>query len=196
MNGNDLIVIHTATTTVSQVFRLQSESLEEQRRKFKELTQSTPWKLVNPNPIGMPHDVRQTIYKREDVILDLADLQDYFAAEVDPEWEKDPGEIPAMLNRRIYKGTACGASISLHFGTGAVIHNGYDHECTDEDIQSGLVGFTIQTIVEGSDATVDSELFALPVPRVVVDQWIEYMESEAEMLWKEANEGEEDEEED
>ena len=50
-----------------------------------------------------------------------------------------------------------------------------------------VTGFTIQTIVEGSDATVDSDLFTFPVKTAAVDKWIKDMEAEAARLWEAAN---------
>lgn len=69
---------------------------------------------------------------------------------------------------------------------GAWIHNGSElwERLTRE---TPIVGFTIQTIVEGSEATVDSDLFKLPVTGAEIDGWIAQMESEAAMLWEEAN---------
>jgi hypothetical protein len=67
-------------------------------------------------------------------------------------------------------------------------HNGHD-----EDIPASFLldGFTIQTIVEGSDATVDSDTFPLGTTEEEVDAWIADMEAEADSLWREANEDEE-----
>jgi hypothetical protein len=50
-----------------------------------------------------------------------------------------------------------------------------------------LTGFTIQTTVEGSDAEVNSDVFPLGTTKAEVDAWIEYMECEADHLWREAN---------
>jgi hypothetical protein len=50
-----------------------------------------------------------------------------------------------------------------------------------------FMGFTIQTIVEGSDAEVNSVFFPLGTTKAEVDAWIEYMECEADHLWREAN---------
>jgi hypothetical protein len=74
---------------------------------------------------------------------------------------------------------------------GAWIHNGdkfWDKLTTDTPI----VDFTIQTIVEGIDATVDSEPFGLPVEGAVIEGWIAQMESEAADLWEEANDDDEE----
>lgn len=109
-------------------------------------------------------------------IRNLADLLSYFGA-----------DSAQGLNRRIYKDTACGASISAQTPDGQWHHNGQDWSGV-----TAIKAFTIQTIVEGSDATVDSEVFAVPVSVKLIDEWIEYMEAEAERLWHEANEEERD----
>lgn len=122
-------------------------------------------------------------------ITSMEDLCEHFDA-----------DSPTGLNRRIYKDTACGASISVliapedesefgdlrSFEEPYWIYNGeraFDYLTT----ASRLKAFTIQTIVEGSDAIVDSEPFVLPVKTSDVQKWIDYMEAEAEMLWEEAN---------
>jgi len=86
------------------------------------------------------------------------------------------------LNRSIYRNTDCGASISVQTPDGQWHHNGQDWSNIDE-----IIAFTIQTIVERSDATVDSDPFELPVTQQEVDDWINDMEQEAHELWQEAN---------
>jgi hypothetical protein len=180
-------------------------------------------------------------------IRSLENLCDYFSA-----------VVPYMLNKRMYKGTGCGASISLHLepsayealgpivvweswkccdgreyqgrpwmrtnkdrlkverqelagiakhkcpkcgkvhtvrrfekplevpARGGWIHNG-DGLWEKLSRETPIVGFTIQTIVEGSYATVDSEEFVLPVTEKEVETWIKEMESEASFLFQEAN---------
>lgn len=137
----------------------------------------------------------------KDHIESMKDLCNYFYA-----------DEPDMLNKRIYKGTDCGASISVYletpdsdpvpegyelvYSSGSngwgvenyrAIHNG-DPAWRELAIQTPIIGFTIQTIVEGSDATVDSDPFVLPVPKQQVADWMDYMEAEANWLWEEANE--------
>ena len=109
------------------------------------------------------------------MITGLADLCDYFGA-----------DEPRSLNRRIYNATACGASISVYLPDGAAIHNGSERWATLTR-ETPIRGFTIQTIVEGSDATVDSSEFKVPVECEKIGTWIGDMEGEAERLWKEAN---------
>jgi len=60
-------------------------------------------------------------------------------------------------------------------------------------METEVHSFTIQTIVEGSDATVESEEFVLPVDKDEVWKFVEYMEAEAKMLWNEANDYDEEE---
>lgn len=108
-------------------------------------------------------------------ITTLEDLCNYFDA-----------DEPGMLNKRLYKGTACGASISLYLKDGTAIHNG-DRRFDDLPIGTGVRGFTIQTIVEGSDATVDSDEFVLPVAESSVDAWLKYMEEKASGEWEKVN---------
>jgi hypothetical protein len=180
-------------------------------------------------------------------IRSLRDLCEHFGA-----------DIPALLNKRIYKGTDCGASISVHLTQEAYVSLGpievwpsfkccgrewqgkpwmrtnadrakvqkqeaagiARHKCptcgkthkteriskplvvdpykgawihNGDDLWARLMpdtpilGFTIQTIVEGSDATVDSDEFVLPVTVASVEAWVREMESEATALWQEAN---------
>jgi hypothetical protein len=117
-------------------------------------------------------------------ITNLQDLCDWLSA-----------ETPRTLNRHIYKATGCGASISLQFADGTWLHNGPTHAesaWATLAIDTPVVGFTIQTIVEGSEATVDSDTFTLPVAVADVEAWIDEMEDEASRLWDEANLDEDD----
>ena len=145
------------------------------------------------------------------MIRNLTDLCAYFGA-----------DSPSSLNRRLYKDTDCGASISVRrteapqcakcaayferfscgasVGTGecdcpkcqgycrcdAWVHNGSKawSELTDANTDA----FTIQTIVEGSEATVDSGTFSFPVAAAKVEAWEDEMEAQASELWREANE--------
>lgn len=51
-----------------------------------------------------------------------------------------------------------------------------------------LEGFSIHSIVEGSDATVDSPVFPPGTTEDEVDNWVSYMEDEVDRLRQEANE--------
>jgi hypothetical protein len=104
-------------------------------------------------------------------IRNMTDLCDYFSA-----------DSVGMLNKNIYRGTNCGASISVQTPDGVWHHNGQDWSAIDE-----IKAFTIQTIVEGSDATVNSEPFVLSVACEDVDKWIKEMEEQAAALWDDAN---------
>lgn len=105
---------------------------------------------------------------RAKMIRSLQDLLDYWSA-----------DSVTGLNRRVYKNTACGASISVRTPDGVWHHNGQDWTGI-----TAISGFTLQTIVEGSEATVDSEEFVLPVRVSAVDRWVREMEAEAARLWE------------
>jgi hypothetical protein len=113
-------------------------------------------------------------------IKNLEDLCRYFCA-----------DSPGLLNKRIYKGTDCGASISLYLANGEVYHRG-DRRWDTLAMDAPVKGFTIQTIVEGSEATVDSDLFWVPCPIKWVREWISAMEDEASVLWEEASRPDDD----
>jgi hypothetical protein len=105
------------------------------------------------------------------IIWGIDDLRDYLGA-----------DSYQGMNHRIYKDTDCGASISVQTWDGEWYHNGQDWSGV-----STLRAFTIQTIVEGSDATVDSGVFTVPCKAREVTQWIAEMERESKSLWDEAN---------
>jgi hypothetical protein len=148
-------------------------------------------------------------------ITNLADLCEWAGA-----------DSPRSLNHRLYKDTACGASLSLllpsgdlttclkcrlyftRFSCGANVGQGecdcprcqgfcgcdrlrWVH-CGDArwetlPIETDIEGFTIQTIVEGSDAEVNSDTFTLPCDVAYVETWVAEMESQADELWQDAN---------
>jgi hypothetical protein len=108
-------------------------------------------------------------------IRDLEDLVDYFNA----------GHV-TDLPGRIYRDTDCGAWISLETPDGEWHHAGEDWSGISE-----IAAFKIGTIVEGSDETVESDEFDLPVPVSEVKNWIDEMEAEAKYLWEQANGGDE-----
>jgi len=119
----------------------------------------------------LPTPKRRTIPRGVPAIRNLQDLLNHFGA-----------ETPSGLNRRIYKDTASGASISVQTPDGKWHHNGQDWSKIRQ-----IVAFTIQSIVEGSDAEVSSAPFVLPVTTAEVDHWIADMEEETDRLWHEAN---------
>lgn len=57
----------------------------------------------------------------------------------------------------------------------------------DIPIDTPLLGFTIQTIVEGSDVTVDGEYMECPVPVKEVEEWIRQMEETSKFYWERDN---------
>jgi len=64
-------------------------------------------------------------------------------------------------------------------------HNGGDW--SKLTIDSPLVSFSIQTIVEGSDVTVDGEEMALPIATKAVQDWIDDMEKQSSFYWERDN---------
>jgi hypothetical protein len=104
-------------------------------------------------------------------IENLQDLMHWLSA-------SDPNE----LNRRLYKGTNCGAYISVLTTDGKWYHCGDDWSGVTE-----ITAFAIGTIVEGSDIGVDAKEFCLPTTDEAVEEWCEEMEMEATRLWENAN---------
>lgn len=137
----------------------------------RELTINLPtWALPEQE-----RHAKQNIAKGVRAIRNLRQLCDWLSA-----------DEPRQLNRHIYKGTDCGASISVLLANGEWLHNG-DSQWEQLPITAKILGFTIQTIVEGSDAEVNSEPFYLPVTIAEVEAWCKEMESEADRLWHDAN---------
>ena len=112
---------------------------------------------------------------RKGHISNMGDLLDFWSA-----------DAPAMLNKRVYKGTDCGASCSVMLMDGSWVHNG-DARWRELTRETEIRAFTIQTIVEGSDATVDSAPFWLPVTTESVDAWVKEMEAQATRFWDRDN---------
>lgn len=110
------------------------------------------------------------------MIRNLRDLTRY--------WHADDAR---GINRRAYKDTACGASVSIQLRNGRWLHNGTSRQLDRWNTVRAIRAFTVQTIVEGSEATVDSPRFVLPVTAASVDAWVREMEAEAARLWTEAN---------
>lgn len=116
-------------------------------------------------------------------------------------WETDS---PAELSRRIYKDTTCGAWASVAFlradGTVEVCHSGRDGQRTTwaerEAAGDRVIWIQVGSIVEGSDAevTMDPE----PVsPTGTLEarllSVLDEVESEADVLWHEANDPDDEE---
>ena len=130
-------------------------------------------------------------------IKNLKDLCRFFGA-----------DEPCDLNRTIFDNTSCGASLSLYLKDGTVLHNGAKGWTSREVVRNKrgamtgtrtvsipdttpIKGFTVQTIIEGSEATVDSDLFWVPCPEKWVKEWMEEMEARATDLWHETHESDE-----
>jgi hypothetical protein len=115
---------------------------------------------------------------------------------------------PWHLGRALYRGTDCGASISIYGsyqGKAAAVHSpgtaldfGWDASTHQHlgslDIPDGLPdeflaeSFTVQTIVEGSEATVDSDHFYFGrCTTTQLKRWIADMEAEARFYWRRDN---------
>ncbi len=130
-------------------------------------------------------DIEETVTKvehrevRGHVIRNLRDLAEHFGTD---------GTLVWQLNRRIYNDTECGASISIYGtldGQFKALHNGYTGPYPEG---FKATKFTIQTIVEGSDAEVNSDFFVLGFATTEdVDSWIKDMESQADDIWHQAN---------
>ena len=92
------------------------------------------------------------------------------------------------LNRRIYKDTACGAHISVYgtvSGRPVAFHNGHTDPIPEDFV---LMTFVVGSIVEGSEAHVDSPLFeAGRCTGERLDRGVADMEAEVDRLWREAN---------
>lgn len=114
----------------------------------------------------------KAIDKRIRAIRCLDDLLEYFGAD----------DVQG-LQRRVYKDTACGASIAIQ-------PKGEKWRFSGEDWRdvTAIEAFSVQTIVEGSDAEINGPNWQLPVRVREVDQWMQEMDELAEEAWKEANE--------
>lgn len=131
----------------------------------------------------MPHGTQRDLHAADEgghpmMITNLQDLCDYFDV-----------DRPSSLNRRIYNDTRCGASMSIQDSQGTWHHN-RGNNASWNNIQS-IIAFSVQTIVEGSDAEVNCDPFILPVDSAQVDAAIAWMEAEADRLWNAANQGNE-----
>ena len=66
------------------------------------------------------------------------------------------------------------------------VHNG-DSLWRDLTLNTPIEAFTIQSIVEGSDATVDSDQFNIPCHVNEVEKWMSDMEEETSAIWDRDN---------
>lgn len=87
------------------------------------------------------------------------------------------------INHRLYKDTDCGASISIRVG-GVWYHNGDGWSSLRDGDTLELV--SLQSIVEGSDATAWSGDIPCPAEDATLSQALDDVEWEAETLWEEA----------
>lgn len=138
------------------------------RGRFGTLKCLMPHKVERFRRPHLPKNVKRAIRS-------LADLCEYLGA-----------DSPRDLNRRIYEDTDCGASISLYLEDGRALHNGW-RELDTLPLDTPLRGFTIQSIVEGIDATADGEMVLLPCRHRDVDVAIQWVEDEARRLWDETH---------
>lgn len=125
----------------------------------------TVWKVFRP-PV-LPKGARGAIRT-------MADLCNHFG-----------GNGPSGMERRVYKDTACGASISLLSG-GQWVHSG-SREMAALTEDSPLEGFTIQSIVEGIEATADGAPVYVPCLKSDVEAAVRWVEEEADRLWSETH---------
>lgn len=95
----------------------------------------------------------------------------------------DPAETLASLNKAVYKGTSCGASISFFYNTGELVHGGSAEDATWADQESGLKYFYLSTIVEGSDAEFETCFMHLPVEESLIASELEILEKKASNAW-------------
>lgn len=104
-----------------------------------------------------------------DTINNHEDLFDHVGEEWDP---VDVSGSEQRLSRRVYKSTECGAWAKL----------------------DGEIGVRAGSIVEGSDAEVGPETLLYPFTVADWDAMFERIGKEADALWDEANEHDDDEE--
>jgi hypothetical protein len=60
------------------------------------------------------------------------------------------------------------------------LHNGMSWRVTK---RTNLIGFTIQSVVDGSEVTVCSEEFVLPVDTEKIDEWMQEMDEQTRFYW-------------
>jgi hypothetical protein len=107
-------------------------------------------------------------------------------SKMENEFQHSLSKITAFVDwaRSIVPGAFPVTDITVPDRIPVAYHNGHPAPISASFL---LTGFTIQTTVEGSDAEVNSDVFPLGTTKAEVDAWIEYMECEADHLWREAN---------
>jgi len=159
-------------------YYMSAKTIDQMKREIDEAGTGVKWHptmqgLTGTVWIDMPvKKVKRVISPKVPAIRNLQDLCDHFSA-----------DEPCLLNKRIYKGTDCGASISVLPKNGKWLHNGAD----GWDKVKEITAFTIQTIVEGSDVEINSDTFELPVTVAEVEDWCEDMEKQASFYWQRDN---------
>lgn len=108
------------------------------------------------------------------MIENLSGLLGFFGAE-------NTGELPG----RVRKETGCGAVIELLLDNGAWVG---EESGIDEVAAEKVVGFKLLTIVEGSDAEIETDEIEFPVGEAEMREALEWLEGEAERAWSEAKE--------
>jgi hypothetical protein len=93
---------------------------------------------------------------------------------------------PRLINKYTFKYSSCGYSVSVQLAAGTWVHNG-DKAWDTMTEKTPIIGFSIQTIVEGSDVEVNMDPFEIPVAVKDVERAIEEMEKQADFYWKRDN---------
>ena len=109
--------------------------------------------------------------------------EDRDEVQVDPD-PNDPDEI--QITKTFRSTDRCWGWKSGQASQWVWVHNG-NSLWRDLTIDTPIRAFTIQSIVEGSDATVDSDQFNVPCPTEKVDQWMEEMEEQTSAIWDRDN---------
>jgi len=107
-----------------------------------------------------------------------------------PTLEGDPDNPQEKINLRwIMYCKNCDFCIEVpdEHATQEVSNSRNFHSAWDIPINTPILGFSIQTIVEGSKADVDGEYMEVPIAVKKVQQWIDNMEEQAEFYWKRDN---------
>ena len=102
------------------------------------------------------------------------DFCDYFGVE------------PARLPRAIYKGTACGASITFHMADGGKTYEGHEGLAALTP-DSPVISVAVGSIVEGSDVEVSPRDLDFPFTAAQWEEAVEAVEEEADFYWRRDN---------
>jgi hypothetical protein len=186
--------VRSGRRAVTPMMKWQAE-MKHLRRVYRGTTDELAREIMEQRMVKLDHLMSayspsaQQAQGRRGVIRTWHDLLRHFGLGEDA--------TVSQLNRVIYRDTECGASISVY---GNSAQEGYAHiarhagsrEPLPPDFR--LTSFTIQTIVEGSDATIGSgTLQAGIVTDRDIDEWITGMEEQSDYSWNEAHSDERDE---